>query len=261
LEVWELRLSKLLVSISLVVSIVLSINFEADAASAPIGVKWGNSILIQGQIGRVTILKDTDLLKKENDKLVIIKRLRKGSIYRVFSFKDQNGGIFGLGGGAFVKKTTSILYENPSKTKHDQLARVAFFNDKNFLPLAKEGIIKGQPISLRTHNLNDVFQYYHTNPSWEGYYEGGFGRQFGNYVYFTGGENDNTLTAVLWVNDNLVTLTPNIIKNTVGNPTSEGISDMDGNWYMYYDLGYYELHVNFDGNNQSNLNSILIKQK
>lgn len=255
-----MKIGKLLVMFSLTMAFLLFADKEAKAGSAPVGVKWDNSILIQGQIGRVTILQDTALLKYENGKLITIKKLHKGNIYRVYSYKDQNGGIYGVGGGAFVKKTSSIKYETPSKTKRNQLARIAFFDEGDFLQLAKEGVLKGQPFSLRTDDLNDVYNHFGKNPSWKGYYEGGFGRQFGNYIYFTSWEEDTEFTAFNWINDNLTPLTPYIIKNTVGHPTWEGISELDGNWSMYYYLGYYELYFSFKGGNRSDLHRILLKR-
>jgi hypothetical protein len=255
-----MKIGKLLVMFSLAMALLLFSNQEAQAGSAPIGVKWDNSILIQGQIGRVTILQDTALYKYEKGKLMTIKTLRKGNIYRVYSYKDQNGGVYGLGGGAFVKKSSSIKYETPSKTKRSQLARIVFFDEGDFLKLAKQGIMKGQPFSLKHDDLNDVYGHFGNTPSWEGYYEGGYGRQFGNYIYFTGWEDDPEFTAFMWANDGLTPLTPYIIKNTVGKPSWEGISEMDGHWMMYYYLGYYEVYFSFAGDNRSDLSGILLKR-
>lgn len=253
-----IMLKKVSVLVLVFISLVM-FNFRSytEAASkVPIGVKWGNSILIKGQIGKVTVLKDVALYKLENGKLVTLKTLKKGGEYRVYSYKDQNGGIYGLGGGAFVKKSSSIKYETPSKIKRDQLARLTFF-DKEIISNAKKGILKGQPLSLATNDLVDVYYYYDTYPSWTGYYDGGYGSQFGNYIYFTHGEDSTTLSALDWWNDDLLVITPYMIRNTVGTPTSEGISEIDDGWYMYYDLGQYELYFIFNLDN--NLKYILLK--
>ncbi|MFE8701766.1 DUF4309 domain-containing protein [Cytobacillus sp. FJAT-54145] len=248
--------------LSFVLVTILFLSFGSysniEAASAPVGVKWGNSILIKGQIGKVTILKDTDLVKEEKGKLVTLRKLKKGSEFRVYSYKDQNGGIYGLGGGAFVKKSSSIKYETPSSTKKKQLERIVFF-DSSFLDLASEGYMKGSDISLYYDDIYTVYDSFGYDPEWQGYFDGGYGRQFGNYIYFTGGKELSELTAIDWVNDGLTPLTPYIIRNTVGTPDEEGYSEMDGSWYMYYDLGYYSLQFVFQGDNKSDLSYILLK--
>lgn len=257
-----MNMKKWVFSIPFVLMLVLGLNTEAEAAEAPIGVKWGNSILIKGQIGKVTILKDTDLVKEEKGKLTVIRKLKKGSEFRVYSYKDRDGGIYGLGGGAFVKKTASVKYETPSQTKKNQIARLSMFQE-GFLASAKKGIMKGQPIAIGGYeDLYDVYDYYGMYPTWEGYIDGGLGRQFGdgsNYIYYTGDEYDAELTAIDWWNDDLVFLTPYIIKKAVGVPTSEGISEMDGTWYMYYDCGYYDLYFFFEDGNRSNLDFVRLK--
>lgn len=81
-------------------------------------VMWGKTELKLGQIGKVTILHDTKLVKLEsNGTLTTIRPLEKGEEYRVYSYKSSQGGLFGVGGGNFIKKDTSIKYETPSKSK------------------------------------------------------------------------------------------------------------------------------------------------
>ncbi|GGA19599.1 SGNH/GDSL hydrolase family protein [Psychrobacillus lasiicapitis] len=81
-------------------------------------VMWGKTELKIGQIGKVTILQDTYLMKIENDgSLSTIRTLKKGEEYRVYSYKGQQNGLYGLGGSSFVQKNTAIRYETPSKAK------------------------------------------------------------------------------------------------------------------------------------------------
>ena len=81
-------------------------------------VMWGKTELKLGQIGKVTILEDTYLMKIENDgSLSTIRTLKKGEEYRVYSYKGQQNGLYGLGGGSFVQKSSAVRYETPSKAK------------------------------------------------------------------------------------------------------------------------------------------------
>ena len=81
-------------------------------------VMWGKTELKLGQIGKVTILQDTYLMKIENDgSLSTIRTLKKGEEYRVYSYKGQQNGLYGLGGSSFVQKNAAIRYETPSKAK------------------------------------------------------------------------------------------------------------------------------------------------
>lgn len=81
-------------------------------------VMWGKTELKLGQIGKVTILQDTYLMKIENDgSLSTIRTLKKGEEYRVYSYKGQQNGLYGLGGSSFVQKSAAIRYETPSKAK------------------------------------------------------------------------------------------------------------------------------------------------
>ena len=85
---------------------------------------WGKIELKQGMIGRVTILKDTDLYRLTNNKLYVVRKAKKGQEFGVYSYKKDFGGLYGLGGGIYVKKSSSIKYETPSKAKLEQLKLV-----------------------------------------------------------------------------------------------------------------------------------------
>lgn len=94
-------------------------------ASASTKVMWGKTELKVGQIGKVTILTNTSLWKLEKDNsLTKIRELKKGEEYRVYSYKSNNGGLYGVGGGAFVQKGAAIKYETPSKSKLNLLKQV-----------------------------------------------------------------------------------------------------------------------------------------
>ena len=82
-------------------------------------VMWGKTELKLGQIGKVTILADTPLVKIEsNGALSTVRILKKGDEYRVYSYKGQHNGLYGVGGSSFVQKNTAkVKYETPSKRK------------------------------------------------------------------------------------------------------------------------------------------------
>lgn len=57
-------------------------------------------------------------MKIESDgSLSTVRAMKKGEEYRVFSFKSNDGGLYGVGGGSFVQKNAKVKYETPSKSK------------------------------------------------------------------------------------------------------------------------------------------------
>lgn len=82
-------------------------------------IKWEDSYLRPGQIGKVYILKDTLLYKASGSRLTASKTLKKGSVYRIYNFKT---GLLGVGGGYYVKRDNNIAYKTPSKQKLQAVA-------------------------------------------------------------------------------------------------------------------------------------------
>ncbi|WP_313893740.1 family 10 glycosylhydrolase [Psychrobacillus sp.] len=82
-------------------------------------VMWGKTELKRGQIGKVTIMADTPLVKLESDgSLTTVRILNKGDEFRVYSYKEEQNGLYGLGGGSYVQKNIAkVKYETPSKAK------------------------------------------------------------------------------------------------------------------------------------------------
>ncbi|GAB1810794.1 DUF3298 and DUF4163 domain-containing protein [Priestia megaterium] len=80
-------------------------------------VMWGNQELVKGQIGRVTVLKDTSLYNIKNNKLVAAKKVSKGQVYRVYSYSGKYGGIYGVGKALYAQKSSSIKYERAPSEK------------------------------------------------------------------------------------------------------------------------------------------------
>lgn len=87
-------------------------GYSAEAST----VNWGNTQLLKGQIGRVTILKTTVLWKLGTSKQLIFSRnLHPGQQYRVYNVQSIQGGLYGLGSGYYVKK-------NPTYVKYETIA-------------------------------------------------------------------------------------------------------------------------------------------
>jgi uncharacterized protein YkwD len=80
---------------------------------------WDGVELKVGQIGRLTIVKDTRLYKLEGEKESYSRTLRAGESYRIYAFKP---GRLSVGGGFYVDRDSSVHYETPSKTKLTQSA-------------------------------------------------------------------------------------------------------------------------------------------
>lgn len=81
-------------------------------------VMWGKTELKLGQIGKATILSNTSLVKMEsNGSLTTVRTLKKGEEYRVYNYKSNHGGLYGVGGGNYIQKSPNVKYETPSKSK------------------------------------------------------------------------------------------------------------------------------------------------
>ena len=109
------KLFKVFIMLALVVGFASN---SIDIASAATKVMWGKTELKPGQIGKVTILANTSLVKLEsNGSLSTVRTMKKGEEYRVYSYKSNHGGLYGVGGGSFVQKNSKVKYETPSKSK------------------------------------------------------------------------------------------------------------------------------------------------
>ncbi|WP_066058295.1 hypothetical protein [Robertmurraya korlensis] len=112
---------------------------ESNPCAQYAGVKkiWWNGVeLKKGQIGRLTVLKDTQLyiikeIKGEGEIKLFYRTLKKGESYRIYAFKP---GMLSVGGGYFVDRDSKVSYETPSKAK---LAAVACINQSNVEILPK----------------------------------------------------------------------------------------------------------------------------
>lgn len=77
-------------------------------------VIWNGMELKKGQIGKVTILKQTELYQLNGANKKVIRKLKPGEVYRIYQFLP---GKLGLGGGKFIDRDNRIKYQTPSKEK------------------------------------------------------------------------------------------------------------------------------------------------
>jgi WD40 repeat protein len=75
---------------------------------------WNGMKIKPGQIGRLTVLKKTSLVKFNGSTPVVVRTLNPGQFYRVYAFKS---GYLNVGGGYYVKKDANVKYETLPKTK------------------------------------------------------------------------------------------------------------------------------------------------
>lgn len=106
----------------IVILVVLALSFNlfnsSDASAATNKVMWGKTELKLGQVGKITILKPTELVKLNSDgSLSNVRTLKKGEEFRVYSYKSNQGGLYGVGGGSFIQNSPNVKYETPSKNK------------------------------------------------------------------------------------------------------------------------------------------------
>ena len=107
---------KILTALALTASLTATTFNSAEASTQK--VMWGKTELKVGQVGKITVLKDAPLYKIVDSKTISSTRtLKKGEEFRVYSYKNQSGGLYGVGGGMFIQKDSKIKYETPSKSK------------------------------------------------------------------------------------------------------------------------------------------------
>lgn len=109
-----------LVKFLIVATLLISaVGFQVQSASAKTNkVMWGKTELKLGQIGKVTVNSRTVLYKLEKDNsLTAVRDLQKGEEFRVYSYKNMEGGLYGVGNSNFIYKSPVVKYETPSKTK------------------------------------------------------------------------------------------------------------------------------------------------
>lgn len=160
-------------------AVALSV-FGWNGQTAEAKVLWGNLELKKGTIGKVIVAKNTELYQWKQNKLSVVRILKKGYQYRVYSTKNVQGVMFyGVGGGLYVKKTANVQYVPLSPQQFAMLVKQAlkgeyelvsgkervsfviekqdgneltgwyFYDEKDPLPL--EGTIDGNVVTLQAY--------------------------------------------------------------------------------------------------------------
>ncbi|QJX80170.1 DUF3298 and DUF4163 domain-containing protein [Priestia megaterium] len=102
---------------AVVLGIALLFSPLAPQTVAEAKVVWGNQELVKGQIGRITVLKNTNLYNIKNNKLVVARKVTKGQVFRAYSESSRFGGIYGVSKDTYAQKSSSIKYEKAPREK------------------------------------------------------------------------------------------------------------------------------------------------
>ena len=97
-----------------------NLNKKVDSVTnvQPSAPMWDGMIIKESQIGRVTILKPINLWKRDGDKLIFVRILQVGDVYRVYNKDNKHGGQFDLGANCWLTDMDGyVKYETPSKSK------------------------------------------------------------------------------------------------------------------------------------------------
>lgn len=145
--------TKVLSALGLTIALSLTVVQGADATNDG-KVMWGKTELKLGQIGKVTILKDTNLVKLNNDgSISTVRKLTKGDEFRVYQYKGQHGGLYGVGSSSFVQKNdAAVLYETPSKKKLE----LVNLDKQNTLPVTTNTLNGKLAKSLSNNTLSYI---------------------------------------------------------------------------------------------------------
>ena len=132
--------------VSLVLGFIIALGVFSGGTTEASTVYSGNFPMVQGQIGRVIILKTTTLWKLgSNSQLTFSRTLHPGRQYRVYNFSSIQGGLYGLGGGYYVKKNpTYVKYETPSKTNqpvNQPGTNIMLINQKDHKPATNTKLV------------------------------------------------------------------------------------------------------------------------
>ena len=113
----------IVIAFTLIAMFTFSVTSEASSPK----VMWGKTELKKGQIGKITILKDTALIHIGKDPSYdggAVRGLKKGEEYRVYSTKTPEGytPMYNVGGEYYVGQNSAlngvfVKYETPSKAK------------------------------------------------------------------------------------------------------------------------------------------------
>jgi hypothetical protein len=184
---------------------------------------------------------------------------------KVLDFKDEKT-VIAVGNG--VGSITIVPELNRWKSAFTIQVLVGAKEDigksvlnQHFLELADSGYLNGCEFSVNHVRSEDIMDYYSTEPVWSGYYEGGYGRSYEGCIYFGADPSADSPIGAIVMDGGKIPKSPSQIKEVLGKPDSEGYSEMDGSWMLYYRLkNGYELFFSFNSP-ESKLNHLLYKDR
>lgn len=121
---------------------------------------WGKIEIQIGMVGKIQILKDTDLFSVNNGKLKFVKKLKKGNEHGIFGESKSFGGVYKLSGVNVVKKSSSVKYlpVPKSTTKVYTTKEIVDLNDSKIVLINTNrgqgsGIVVGDGLILTNHHV------------------------------------------------------------------------------------------------------------
>ncbi|MGM0841726.1 MAG: S-layer homology domain-containing protein [Bacillota bacterium] len=169
---------------------------------------------------------------------------------QVLAFEDQNTIVARQSGVGYITIIPggydweeAYNYEVLVGAKEDVTKSIL---NHHFLELAGEGYLNGCEFSLDDVRTENVMNYFDKQPSWSGYFGGGFGRKYDGCIYYGGDSTTSGPISAIDLTGEKLPKTPAQIKQVIGKPDYEGYDAMDGLWMMYYEVNEYELYFLFD---------------
>ncbi|WP_165763791.1 stalk domain-containing protein [Halalkalibacter urbisdiaboli] len=136
----------------------------------------------------------------------------------------------------------------------DKLLRITIQTNPNrlvspdFLKAASHGILQGCNLMLDQGVTAGDIRKYIGGPQSEYWFGGAYYYGYENCGYGLEDDynQDDLLIAMELFNPNATNETPTVIKQTLGQPVSEGWSELDDDYYMYYPAGDYDIFMFFN---------------
>jgi hypothetical protein len=238
---------KWFVSFTMAFALSFTLSHGSEAAvDSRLADKWDESTLVDGQIGRVTMVKDAVLFKGENGQMKKTSLLRKlGSKYRVYSFVKQGKSLYlGVGGDYYLQDTTATTYQTPSSVKKHQLNLLIDNSliNTNLRTTLKQGKLPRQNFILRKSVIGDVVKTYGPPQGIKGA-EGSKYLAYNKFEYHIDINNvpineykdDQVVIAMSYVFEKDFKLSPSQLKQRFGTQNFTGVGE-DYGYTLYYHL-------------------------
>ncbi|MCL6586224.1 MAG: serine protease [Anoxybacillus sp.] len=100
-------------SLFVVLGILIGASVQVEATCTT-NVSWEGEKLQKGQIGKVSVLKDTPIVTFKNKKTVVIGKAKRGNVYKVYAIQTN---YFHIGNHRYIKNSTNVRYKAVPKEK------------------------------------------------------------------------------------------------------------------------------------------------